>query len=115
MGALRTKESQEKYLKLIASGFLDDECKLCKAPSIKDFSYWRIIDNRFPYDRIAKTNHILIPKKHTIENGLNEAEKEELLSIKQGYLKDNYELLIEVTNKSIPAHFHVHLVVIKDE
>ena len=117
MGALRTKKSQEKYLKLIANGFLDKKCNLCsktKAESIKKFKYWRIVNNKFPYDRIAKINHILIPIRHTTEKNLNSAEKKELELIKWGYVKKNYEILVEVTHKSIPAHFHVHLIVIKD-
>lgn len=113
--ALRTKESQEKYLKLIAEGFLANGCNLCEAPSIKYFEYWRIIDNKFPYDLVAKINHMIIPKRHAAERELNEAEKKEFESIKLDYIDKNYGLLIETVDKdkSIPSHFHIHLIVEK--
>ncbi|MEI6281055.1 MAG: hypothetical protein WCP17_03605 [bacterium] len=114
--ALRTKESQQKYLNLISNGYLTNECKLCTAPSVKDFEHWRIINNKYPYDLIAKTNHMVIPKRHTVEKELTESEKKELESIKHEYIDKEYDMLIEVVNraKSIPSHFHTHLIVEKD-
>ena len=116
MAALRTIKKHQKYLKLIANGFLADECVLCKSASIKNFKHWRIIDNKFPYDRIAKVNHMIIPKRHIAERELNKMEKKEFESIKSGFIDKKYEFLIEGTNKnkSIPNHFHIHLIITKD-
>lgn len=118
MGILRTKKSQEKYSKFIANGFLGEECNLCsekKAKSLKKFKHWRIINNRFPHDRISKINHILIPKRHTLYEKLNKREKEEFEKIKLNYIEEKYDVLLEATKKrkSIPEHHHIHLIILK--
>lgn len=108
---------ERKYKKFKANGFLDDGCNLCKeATSIKEFKFWRIVDNLFPHDRIAKTNHIIISKRHTIYEELNKLEKKEFEIIKSAYIEKEYEVMLEVTQKkkSIPGHFHIHLMILKD-
>lgn len=116
MGYLRTKESEDRYDKLIAEGFLDGKCKLCEASSIQDFTHWRIIRNKFPYDRIAQIHNMVIPKRHVREDELSKEEKEEYETIKRTHVNDHYEFIIEPTLKmrSIPQHFHVHLLITKD-
>ncbi len=112
---VRTKEMDEKYKKWIADGKLDQGCNLCNAPSIKDFKYWRIIDNLFPWDQIAKIQHMIIPKRHVIYKELTPEEKLEYDEIKLTDMEE-YHLSAEATNKrkSIPGHFHVHLIILKD-
>jgi len=113
---LRTKKTRRKYLKLISEGFLVNGCSLCKeTKSIKEFKHWRILNNRFPWDRIAKTHHMIIPKRHTIYEKLNEIEKKEFEIIKVGYIEEKYELIAEAMNKkkSIPKHLHIHLIILK--
>ena len=113
---LRTKKTRRKYLKLISEGFLVNGCSLCKeTKSIKEFKHWRILNNRFPWDRIAKTHHMIIPKRHTIYEELNEIEKKEFEIIKVGYIEEKYELIAEAMNKkkSIPKHLHIHLIILK--
>ena len=116
MGSLRTKESQQKYKDLIAKGHLSIGCKLCEDKSLKEFTHWRIITNLFPFDLIAKTHHMIIPKRHITYNELTEVEKQELELIKTTLLGEEYEFMIENLSKmkSIPEHFHLHLVVTKD-
>jgi len=92
-------------------------CALCKeARLVKKFKYWKIIKNRFPHDRIAKINHIIIPKRHTIYEKLNKIEKEEFEKIKLNYIEKKYDVMLEATNKrkSIPEHHHIHLTILKD-
>lgn len=103
-------------MKFIAAGNLENECGLCKATSIKEFKYWRIIDNRFPWDLIAQIGHIIIPKRHVVYDKLTMAEKKEFDLIKSKYIEKRYEVIAEATNrkKSIPGHFHKHLLVLKD-
>lgn len=116
MGYLRTKESQEYYQAHVAAGGLADGCRLCEAPSLKEFELWRIIGNNFPYDKIAKTHHMIIPKRHANDREITEAEWQEFKTIKEAYLHPTYEYLVEPTwkMKSIPAHMHLHLLVAKD-
>ncbi|MCE9548852.1 hypothetical protein K8Q98_00400, partial [Candidatus Nomurabacteria bacterium] len=91
MAQLRTKETHEKYMKFIESGFLAEKCGLCDDNSIKEFNYWKIIDNLFPYDSVAKVHHMIIPKRHVVEDELNEEEKNELKEIKMGYINQEYD------------------------
>ncbi|MEI7810354.1 MAG: hypothetical protein WCI41_02230 [bacterium] len=115
---LRTEKTNKKYQALKEKGHLDDGCPLCKETLIlKKFKYWKILESRFPWDLISKTNHLIIPKRHTNYKGLNTLEKEELDKIKEKYINENYELMAEVPDrkKSIPKHFHIHLIVLKNK
>lgn len=116
MGHFRTKESAEKYRAFIAAGGLESGCRLCESPSIREFTHWRIIDNKFPYDRIAKTHHMILPIKHLSEAEITAELWMEYQQLKKGYLNEQYEFIIELTLKkrTIPAHFHLQLVVAQD-
>jgi len=117
MQDFRTKKTYDRYMRMCAKGLLDHGCRLCQIKPIKEFKYWKIIDNEYPWDLIAQTNHILISKRHTIYEKLNRAERKEFDLIKKNYLEKKYTHLIEVStkNKSIPNHFHMHLIVLKDK
>lgn len=118
MGGLRSDEMEQKYREYIKDGHMEIVCNLCdKATSVKEFKYWKIVENIFPWDRIAKIQHMIIPKRHIMYQELNDEEKKEFDKIKLGYIEENYELIAEATHKkkSIPKHFHVHLIVTKDK
>ena len=103
-----------KYEEHKASGAMDHECVLCTAEPLETFTYWKIIQNDFPYDRIAETHHMIVPRRHCIELDLTNEEKIEFSRIKKDVL-DRYNYIIEPTNtlKSIPNHFHLHLIIRK--
>jgi hypothetical protein len=61
----RTDENQASYDAYRAAGNLDRGCVLCARESVHEFKNWRIIENIFPYDKIAKLHHMVIPKKLT--------------------------------------------------
>jgi len=113
---LRTEETYQKYQDLIAAGGLKGPCALCGGEAIKEFEHWKIMVNAYPYDRIAKLHHMILPKRHASEGEITQEEWYEYGKIKKEYLHNEYQFLIEATNKtkSIPTHFHVHLVVLKD-
>lgn len=110
----RSKEIQDKYDKYQAEGH--EGCGICRDDTIKDFAHWKIIPNLFPYDLIATTHHMIVPKRHVDSKELTNIEKEELETLKETYLNDNYEYFFEVSNsgKSIPGHYHIHLIIPKD-
>jgi hypothetical protein len=58
---------------------------------------------------------MLIPIRHTAVP--NEEELAEYETIKKTFVNDTYRYILEATNrtKSIPSHYHLHLVEIKDE
>jgi diadenosine tetraphosphate (Ap4A) HIT family hydrolase len=112
--SLRSLETEKIY-----QSFLKDpkpkECFLCRAKPIKEFENWKIVENEFPYDGIATQSHILALKNHKIESDFNEEEKLELIKIKKDLGLD-YDMIIEngTHNQSIPQHFHLHLIVLKE-
>ena len=91
----------------------DGVCALCTKSASQSFAHWKIISNDFPYDLIAETHHMLAPIRHTVESGLNEDELREFAKIKESVVHLGYHYIIEATNKekTIPEHFHLHLIV----
>ncbi len=116
MGELRSKEGQKAYDDYKASGALSAECVLCTKIPLRSFTHWVILENIFPYDKIAALHHMIVPKRHIIEPEFSKEELDELLQIKESYIHKNYDFVLEATyrKKSIPAHMHYHLVVVKD-
>jgi hypothetical protein len=112
---LRTRKTYNKYVKARVKGILDNGCRLCKIKPVKEFKYWKIIDNEYPWDLVAKIDHLILPKRHVVYEKLNKTEKKELNLIKETYL-EKYEIIAEATHrkKSIPDHFHQHLIILKD-
>lgn len=112
MGGFRTPETQEVYDRAIENGALKRGCPLCGAPALKEFSYWKIVSNLYPYDRIAKRHDMIVPLRHVREPELTIEERAELDRIKEEYVHENYDYMLESTHKrkSIPQHFHLHLI-----
>ncbi len=117
MRTLRTKETDHKYEQYRRERSTSTDCVLCPEPSIIEFKYWRIIENKFPYDLIAETHNMIITKRHTSEDDLNIEEKEEWESLKKEFISDKYQFIVEATKKqkSVPGHFHFHLIVAKEQ
>ncbi|MEK7600510.1 MAG: hypothetical protein AAB463_00930 [Patescibacteria group bacterium] len=117
MGTFRLPESEKAYRNAIAQGALAGACPLCAKEAIKTFTHWRLIVNDFPYDKIARVHHMLIPKRCVPEGSLTSEEREELLTLKSGEINEGYEYIIEALHnkKSIPGHFHLHCVIVRHE
>jgi hypothetical protein len=116
MATLRSPETKIKYKEWINAKAPSDACPLCEREPLETFKFWKLIDNKFPYDRVAKTHHTLVTLRHVPETELSDEEKDELIEIKRGYANERYDYVLEATPKalSIPEHFHVHFMVIKD-
>lgn len=115
MKTFRTTETQQSYDTYKEERMNDDSCWICSKPTIKTFAHWRIVENSFPYDRIASVHHLLTPLRHVHESELTEEELQEFVYIKENEL-DGYELLTWSIKKyqSVPNHYHVHALVPKD-
>ncbi len=109
----RSKEITDKYSEHKRSGKMNDSCALCQAPSLREFKYWRVINNEFPYDLIASVHQMIVPNRHVTEDELMIGESEELKSIKISEELKNFDYFIEANThkKSIPEHFHIHIIV----
>ncbi|MCA9358443.1 hypothetical protein KC902_04245 [Candidatus Kaiserbacteria bacterium] len=113
----RTLHTHNAYAEAIESGEYNDPsfCHICEAPSVIEFEHWRIIQNKFPYDEIARRHDMIVPKVHKKEEDLTAIELQELRELKIGHINDTYQMLMESVpkNKSLPQHFHLHLLQIK--
>jgi len=117
MSKLRTKETSKKLKEWKVNRSAAEPCFLCTSGYLKEFNHWKIVENRFPYDSIAELAHIFTPKRHVLVSELNTEELDELRMVKQDYIKNNYDFIIEVVNKqtmSVPDHYHMHLIVEKE-
>lgn len=115
MGTLRTAELEAHY-SAVRAATAGQPCPLCTKPAIKTYGAWKILKNDFPYDRIAKEHDMIVSTRHVAQNEITPDEWLEFDKIKNEYIHPRYEFIIESTNhmKSIPEHFHVHLLTIKD-
>lgn len=91
-------------------------CYICTSRPLKTYTNWKLIENEFPYDEIATRNDMIVPLRHTTEEGLTEEELREFTKIKED-INDKYDMILENTHKqkSIPGHFHLHLLQIKEK
>lgn len=103
----------EKYKRYQKKHFGGGKCPLCADKDVlQDFKHWKIMKNAFPWDRVIKEHHMVVPKRHATFAMLNDEEKEELGKIKSTYINGLYTIMAEATDqvKSVPGHFHLHLV-----
>lgn len=116
MGSLRKKETDAKYREARAQGALDGPCVLCSKPALKTFDAWKIVKNDYPYDKIAVEHDMIVPLRHASQSEVTPEEWQELDSIKESYIHPHYEWMLEATNKmkSIPSHFHIHMITAQD-
>ena len=116
MASFRSPENKKRYDEYSAALPAGPACLLCEKPSLKEFTHWRIVENIFPYDLVAKVSHMIIPSQHKTESDLTDVEEQEFKDIKINYLQNQYDYILENThkNKSLPHHFHLHILVGKD-
>lgn len=112
---LRTDETWQKYQNEPKKN--SGECFMCDLDYVvivKEFNHWVVIENNYPYDTVASTHHLLIPKRHFpfIDNATPD-ELDELYQLKHQFDKEAfYDCFIEnfSVGKSQPQHIHYHLV-----
>ena len=120
MSSLRKPETEAAYQKVkderaklpAANGFAYD---LSTEPVIETYQHWVIIPAGFPYDLVAETHHMLVPKRvfGRLEEA-NEEEMKELYEIKRS-LGSRYNYFLETLGamQSNPVHLHIHLIKLK--
>ncbi len=81
---------------------------------IRDFTHWMIIKNRFPYDRMARINHMLVSKQplRTQYDASTEARNELITIMKLLEKEAYYDAYLEnfPKTKSVKQHVHIHLI-----
>ena len=85
MDLYRTKETIAAYKARKEKGLFKNGCPICLREPIEVFKHWKVIENHFPYDKIAKVHHMIAPKRHVVETELTEDERAELITLKHMY------------------------------
>jgi diadenosine tetraphosphate (Ap4A) HIT family hydrolase len=109
----RTQATHNQYEEDREQDLKSNICPLCEEIPLNVFNYWKIFPNKYPYDAVSDNHDLLLPKRHVANyQNLSKEEVEELISLKESYLNQNYTYLIEAMtkNKSIPGHLHYHLI-----
>lgn len=125
MSALRTKEGNRKYAESKKNGqnqlsTTDDGRIIYDVDKfscyIKEYQYWHMVSNEFPYDRVAEDHDLLIPKRvFATSQEMNDQERDELEQIKHE-LQSQYHCVVEnLSAKSILDHHHIHFIKWKGE
>lgn len=84
-------------------------------PRLREWEHWALIENEFPYTAVFKVHHLLIPKRIVDKDNLTDEESEELMLILDKMNEEYDCLLVNYEKKqSIRNHFHVHLLIYKD-
>lgn len=111
----RTEEMHSRYESERQADIDSGGCPLCDAPTIEEFTHWRIIPNKYPYDAVTVRHEQIVPKRHTDGKDLSEEEILELEELKLNRLNKEFVFLFESLpkQKSIPGHYHLHLIVPK--
>lgn len=113
---LRTEETATNYDEALKEKLEIGTCRLCAdLEFIVEYQYWRLMPNKFPYDRYFSKSDMLVLKRHSDERGLTPEEREEYFQLISGVLADQYDSMLNhlPKQKSIPHHCHFHLVKIK--
>jgi diadenosine tetraphosphate (Ap4A) HIT family hydrolase len=109
---LRSPEMHERYVTAEK-----DPNFMNTTNSIRDFNYWRIIENMFPYDTIAKTHHMLVPKKQILNwLDMHLEEMDELDNLIMHVLPNDYDMILLNFPKaqSVKDWLHFHLIVVRE-
>ena len=121
---LREEKDERAYAEARAAGTLPP-CRYCVVKNVvKEYEHFLVMENDFPYSRIAKINHMLSPKRHVASfYELNDAERLELEQIyvhmdrgtADGTLPPYDQIIKNTTrNMTIPGHVHLHLIQFRD-
>jgi diadenosine tetraphosphate (Ap4A) HIT family hydrolase len=113
----RTQDTHDAYEADKRAGGLMHGCRFCEASTIYDFTYWRVIPNKYPYDAVADEHTMLVPKRHAVERQLTDEERAELLVIKGSAYAERFTYLLESLHSktSVMQHYHLHFIKAKDE
>lgn len=110
---LRKTESEKIYEEYKKNKY-DGVCIFCKREGlIAEFQKWVLIENKFPYDRIAERHELLALKRHVANaNELSKKELEELLWL-ESFLEYDMMILNKKRCRTLPNHLHFHLLKLK--
>lgn len=110
--SFRTRETEARYQE---DKRLGNTRPLQSEPSLVEFTYFRIIHNRYEYDDKfdpETCDMLIVKRKVARKSEFTPEELKELTEIEEGYANQHYEHFIKNTEKSmsLPDLWHCHLV-----
>lgn len=85
---------------------------LTQLPFIREWEFWVLVENEFPYDKIAKKHSLLVAKRHFVhDDEMDILEREEMYAIKKEFAESReYDSLLENLshNRTVPGQYHLH-------
>lgn len=108
--SLRRRKSEQRYQ---LAKITNATVPLQYERSIREFKYWRLIDNRFPYDAAYSTSHMLVPKRLVPVYGkLRIWERRELRRLLDTELTHYNQVIENMSNtRSVMVLYHLHLLI----
>ena len=113
--SLRTHKDEANYLQAKKTGIAKKP--LYEEAPIRTWNNWMLIENRFPYNAVFETFHMLVPRRGgVVKSSLSSREREELEDILDE-LSDVYDCyMVNYPKKqSIKTHYHIHLLTYKTD
>lgn len=102
--ALRSEENFERYKR--------ERRSLKEIPTIRAWTYWRLVKNEYPYDKIFDRHDLLILARENVKSlfNLTAEERNELEAITDE-LQSEYDGILSPFNHTMtyPETFHLHL------
>lgn len=112
---LRQPETETAYKQYLAE--YKGGCPFCLETAesrkiLKDYQFWYITENLYPYDKVYTVSNMLVPRRHLIFLWeLNTEEMAEFLEIKQELAQMGYDEILEnLPGVKTQHHFHQHLL-----
>ena len=109
---LRLAKTENKYKNALKNGETKD---LLTIEPLIEFEHFRIIPNKYPHDKIAKTHHLLIPKRRIDSwTKFNRKERKEFKKL-DGFLRHKYDSISQnyPSLLSVRDIVHWHLYILK--
>ncbi len=109
---MRTPEMRAKIDSWIAENRDSSSCPMCDMPAVKEYTYWKVQENDFPYDHISKKHHLLTLKRHVGElRDLTVDESAEYHEIAHTLHGEYSAITLNLGSvRSVPKHLHFHLL-----
>lgn len=85
---------------------------LSQVEPIKEWKYWKLIPNQYPYDMAFRRHNMLVPKRQYADRGqMHFIEWQELQIIIRDYIEKHYDVLFDNMQKrrSNTTIYHVHV------
>ena len=106
----RKTKTEEKYQNFLKNKY-NGHCIFCREDDkISEFNHWILVENTFPYDRIAESHTMLATKRHISDlNQMSFQEQKELNMLLDSLTYDMC-ILNNEQQRSVPDHLHFHLI-----